>query len=192
MICKKPNELVRVVLLVCFLLPNISTAQESPVFDNLERGSIRALEWFQALTAPITAIVEAEKRTQLLEALSELSKDLYAIEQDKLVFIQLLKREELDQPTIYRRTSMLMEDIDKTRRSLKKVGPLLRLKYQLGGAEVETLLSEAAVTRKIWVNQFYEEPEDLSQRQDLIAEGEAALKALREASLELSKLITRL
>ena len=50
----------------------------------------------RAMAAPLTEIVTAEERTQLLEALSDLSMDLYAIEQDKLVFIQLLKRDKLD------------------------------------------------------------------------------------------------
>jgi hypothetical protein len=177
---------------ILFPLHFALAAEATTELEILEKASIRALEWFRAMAAPLTEIVTAEERTQLLEALSDLSKDLYAIEQDKLVFIQLLKRDKLDKKAITSRTSNLMQSIENARQSLQKVGPLLRQRYQLGGVEVEALLSEAAIKRKIWVNQLYDAPDDIAQRQDVIAEGEKALAALREANTELAKLIARL
>ena len=190
---KRSNEFIIIVLLgVCLLLSKLSIAQDNPIFDDLKKASIAATEWFQAIAVPITAIVEAEKRRQLREVLSELSIYLYSIEHDKLMFIELLKRDKLDKNAIYKSTSLLQMNIDNARKSLKKVGPLLRFEYQHGGDKVEALLSEAAVTRKIWINQLYDMPDDFLQRQEVIAEGEEALKALRNANLELSKLITKL
>jgi hypothetical protein len=144
------------------------------------------------MSTPLAEIVAAEERTQLLESLSDLSKDLYAIEQDKLVFLQLLKRDALDRDAIYSRTARLRNSIDRARVSLRKVGPLLRQKYKAGGVEVEALLSDAAIARKIWVDELYGAPDNTSQRQAVIGDAEKALAALREANLELSKLITKL
>jgi hypothetical protein len=191
---KRRNVIVSICLLLTFLSASSASAQSPTVLGSLEKASVRALAWFKTLTVPIAEIVEAEERTQLLEALSDLSKDLYAIEQDKQVFLQLLKRDLLDREAIYKRTGMLITNIDKARQSLRKLGPILRQKYQVGGAEVEALLSDAAIARKIWVAELYGErtPEDRARRQALIEEGERALKALHEANVELSKLITKL
>ncbi|MDQ3775746.1 MAG: hypothetical protein M3461_16050 [Pseudomonadota bacterium] len=172
---KRRNVIGPVCLLLTFLSTSNASAQSSTVLGSLEKASIRALAWFKALGAPIAEIVAAEERTQLLEALSDLSKDLYAIEQDKQVFIQLLKRDTLDQDAIYSRTGKLMTSIDKARQSLRRLGPILRQRYQVGGAEVEALLSDAAIARKIWVAELYGAPRDSIRRQALIAEGERAL-----------------
>ncbi|MET0859058.1 MAG: hypothetical protein ABWY27_20090 [Telluria sp.] len=169
-----------------------STAQPASTLDALESASVRALVWFKSLAAPIGEIVAAEKRTQLLEALSDLSKDLYAIEQDKQVFVQLLKREKMDQQAIVTRTEKLMTSIDNARASLARVGPLLRQQHRIGGVQVETLLSNAAIDRKMWVSDLYGAPADPIKRQKTIAEGERALKALHDANVELSVLITKL
>ena len=184
--------IIAVLAMSTWQLPFSAGAQPTTVLDSLERASVRALAWFKSLAAPIGEIVAAEERNQLLDALSDLSKDLYSIEQDKQVFIQLLKRDRLDQQTIYARTAKLMTSIENARKSLRRVGPLLRQRYQIGGVEVEGLLSEAAVARKIWVSELYGAPYNPVLRQASIAEGERALKALHDANVELSKLITKL
>lgn len=189
----KRRELI---LAICSMSASLmlfdARAQPATVLDSLEKASVRALAWFKSLATPIGEIVAAEERNQLLDALSDLSKALYSIEQDKQVFIQLLKRDILDQQAIYSRTAKLMTSIEDARQSLKKVGPLLRQRYQIGGVEVEELLSEAAISRKIWVSELYGSPYDSARRQASIAEGERALRALHNANVELSKLITKL
>lgn len=167
-------------------------AQPASNLDSLEKASVQALNWFKSLAAPIGEIVAAEKRNQLLDALSDLSKDLYAIEQDKRVFIQLLKREKVDAQAISSRTSKLMSSIDSARGSLQRVGPLLRQQHQVGGVQVESLLSDAAIDRKMWVSDLNGAPADPIKRQKSIVEGERALKALHEANVELALLITKL
>jgi hypothetical protein len=170
----------------------VSRAQQPAVLDTLQKASVAALSWFRSLMEPISLLVAAEERNQLLESLSQLSIDLYAIEQDKQVLVQLLKRNLVDQAALSMRAERLRVSIERARDSLRRLGPLLRLRYKDGGEQVDALLADAAVARKYWVEQYFFVPLDSSRRQNAIAEGEQAISALRAANVELAKLIQRL
>lgn len=167
-------------------------ASQPVALDSLEKASIRLLEWFKALGGSLDAIVAMERKSQLVGALSDFSDDLYAIELDKAALIQLLKRDRLNRQYIYQRTGELMSSIERARQSLRKVGPMLRLQYASGGIEVEKLLSDAALARKVWVSELYEGGPAIPNREAAVAEGERALTALQLANAELAKLLSKL
>ena len=71
---------------------NAPRAQQPATLDALQQASVKALGWFKSLMEPISQIVAIEERNQLRNALLDLSKDLYGIEQDKALYLKALQR----------------------------------------------------------------------------------------------------
>jgi hypothetical protein len=72
---------------------------------------------------------------------------------------------------------------------------LLREQQKAGGEECENLLTNAILTRKEWVSELAVNPgllKNTNTRARLIDSGRTAVNALRNAGIELSRLINKL
>ena len=173
-------------------LANPAIVRADPTMDALQQASVAALQWFKVLMVSIKDIVETQKRNQLREAFADLGNAMYAVEKDKELLLSLIVREPADFMAIRGIGDRLTRNIEKIRQELLRVGPLLRQQYASQGVKVEQLLSEAMMARKMWVGDLSQMDIDRARKDDLIVQGKAAIKALREAHVALSELITRI
>lgn len=178
-------------LIAAILLAPPAQAQ-GEIIDQVRIGANAALQWFQELRRPLDQIVAAEKRDQLMEHMSQLSVNLFAIEQDKALLLRLLARPQVDRNQVANNLSRLNQNLGAARATLRRIGPLLRQEHRAGGVGVEAALSDAIVARKGWVEEAQGLLNNPARRASLIKEGTSTLKALRAANVELSRLLTRL
>lgn len=169
-------------------------AQAVDEIDATRQASDGVFAWFKSLQAHAADLVDSAERHQLIQKLKDLRKDLYDLEQDKNFFLDELARNQLDHYQLNRAVNDFNKSILTVRAGVRDVGLSLREQFQKGGLEVERVLRSAVSNRKGWVERFRVSistgsPIDPGSH---ILEGRKAVEALRNASVELTKLIAKL
>lgn len=182
------------IVLLSVIWMNCGSVSAQPIdeIDATRKASDGIFAWFKALQGHAADLADSAERHQLIQKLKDLRKDLYDLEQDKSFFLEELSRDQLDHYQLNRAVDDFNESIRSARNGVREVGLSLRERFRDGGLEVEGALQHAVSDRKGWVTKFQQSissgaPIDPTSH---IEEGWKAVRALRNASVELTKLIT--
>lgn len=146
--------------------------------------------WFVDLLRPFQEIGATAEKQHLIDALVDLNRDLFEVEQEKRYVVIALQRRPLVQRELQRASDSLSSKIDDLRESLRDLGPKLRIAYRAGADESIDLLSEALITRKGFVYNLGQVTEATAERD--ISEAKATIKALAQAQRKLADVISAL
>jgi hypothetical protein len=194
-------RLLGVIVGCLLLLPCPTTASADLIADGQDafvKASESILKWLKQLDGSLGSMVATENRAQLVDRLREMNGHLHEVEMIKELFLDDVKRfggNPSWAPGIRNTADVLEDRVRALRASVDKVAVLLREEWKTGGADCERLLTQAVGQRRIWLHELADHMEELNNEEfkdRLIVQGEAALRALREASLELAKLTRRL
>ena len=187
---------VVVILTLAPLAPSSNAAGAGPVesIDALQKASLGMFVWFQELLASAEQLVDQENRRRLIEDLTNLSKSIYDLEQDKRYLLDELKRTPVNPAGIERAVKDSDSSLRELRQQLRQLGLQIRQQFRHGGVEVEKALADAAGTRKLWLEEVVKAVErgNFSDFGPLLNKGRETVEALAAANLELIKLIDRL
>jgi hypothetical protein len=184
--------------LLMVLLTTPATAQDVTGQRKFQEATMALVDWLRTISGSLGPFVTSEKREQLITRLHELNESVYGVEAAKLALLFDLKVT-FGSPAENERVQRIAIDITKKVNGLRiaigGVAVLLREEFRAGGAECEQLLNEAVDERKIWLFRLASDTTILENqviREELIEEGEAAVRSLRNASLELARVTTRI
>ena len=155
------------------------------------KAATQLAHWFSDLLRPFQEIGAIAEKERLIDALVDLNRDLFEVEQEKRYLVIALRRRPIVIAELQRASDSLGRKILRLRESLLELAPKLRIAYRAGADESIDLLSEALVTRKGFVY-------DLGQVTDATAaerattEAQAAVHALGQAQSKLADVIAAL
>ena len=176
-------------LLLALALP-VDAAGGMPEPSATIKAVTKLTQWFSELIQPFEEIGATAEKQYLVDGLIDLNKRLFDIQQDKRYLVLALKRRPLVRAELRRSSASLGEKIVYLRQSLEELAPKLRVQYRQGSDEAISLLSEALVERKGFVDQIDGATETSADRQ--IGEAQAAIEALEQAQRKLADVIVAL
>jgi hypothetical protein len=193
----------KLLLVACFLVPGIASAQNSGAevtagANRFLKASLGIWNWVKTFDAEADQFVTKENRHQLIDQLRKLNKSIYEVESAKLSLLYEMTHTTGSPDELKQMDTIVVDLVTKVtglKSTIGDVASLLREQRRAGGEECEQLLTEAILERKEWVSELSRNPDLLRNpvtRAQVIASGESAVKALRNASIELSKVIDRL
>lgn len=147
-------------------------------------------ELFSKLLKPFEAIGETAERQYLIDALVDLNRALFELEQEKRYVIIALKRRPLVQNELQRASLSIRGKIRSLQESLAKVGPKLRVAYRADADEAISLLTTALFGHSAVA--FTEGGFSESNAASDIESSKAAAKALSDAQIKLADVIVAL
>jgi hypothetical protein len=154
------------------------------------KAATQLTRWFGDLLRPFQEIGAIAEKQHLIDALVDLNRDLFEVEQEKRYVIIALLRRPLVHSELQQTSDALGAKIGRLRQSLLSVGPKLRIAYRAGADEAIALLSEALVTRKGFVYNLGSVTEATAEQD--ISEAQAAILALDQAQRKLADVIAAL
>jgi len=176
-------------ILVLFALPLQVVGAESVPFATV-KAATQLTKWFSDLLRPFQEIGATAEKQYLIDALTNLNRNLFDVEQDKRYVVIALRRRPLVSGELRRTSVSIVEKIHALRESLKDLGPKLRLAYRAGADESIELLSDALDERKNFADNLGQVTEATADRN--ILEAQAAIQALSQAQRKLADVITAL
>lgn len=177
-----------VTLLLLLASPLDVSAEESSL--STVEAATRLTRWFQELLKPFEEIGATAEKQNLIDALVDLNRDLFEVEQEKRYAITALKRRPLVRAELQRASASINEKLTRLRQSLLRLGPKLRVAYRKGGDETVSLLSQALNSTNAFVFNLSEES-DASADQSVRISQEAVV-GFDRAQISLADVIANL
>ena len=163
-------------------------AEQNPFATVL--AATQLANWFSNLLRPFEEIGQVAEKHYLINALTDLNRDLFELEQDKRYVIIALKRRPLVEAELKRASDSLTQRIKRLRKTLRTVAPKLRIAYRADSDVAINLLSEALITKKGFVYNLGAVTEATALG-DIVA-AENAVDALSSAQQRLADVISKL
>jgi signal transduction histidine kinase len=188
------REYILAFLITLSVTPSTAVAEPTREVEYFKLASTAVFELIATLQNNISSFYKRAKLRQIRRKLQDLHSALYELEKEKTFLLSEIRHDLADEERVVRSAELLNQKIENVRNALYGVGPDLRVEYQDRGRRVEDLLDEAAIERKMWVSKYIGS-QNTHEKLDLsafVSEGEAAVDKLRDASIELSKLLQSL
>lgn len=147
-------------------------------------------KWFEELLGSFQEIGETADRQKLINALVDLNRSLFDVEQDKRYVVVALQRRPLVLAELQQSSNTLLTKITGLQASLRKFGPKLRIAYRAGGDKAINSLSNAISSKRAFANTLGEVTEETAERYS--DEAKAAIQALSQAQEKLADVIVAL
>ena len=187
--------IIVVTVFLCSLPCATVAAQDaSEAIDIVQKAANGLIAWFKSLVDQVEQLAKAEDRRRLIEDLTTLGKAIFELEEEKRNLLLELQRQPVNVAAIDRAVSDSDVQLRAVRERLRQVGHALREQFRHGGENVERLLTSAAGSRKLWLEDVLalvkqSNSPDVAR---LIVKGQETVEALAEAHKQLVRLIHQL